>query len=380
VEADWHERFSAYAREFPELASELRRTMNGDLPAGWHNVLPRFTADPKGMATRVASGKVMNVLAPRIPALIGGSADLNPSTHTALAGLGDYESPLLHPVDRQGAVGGAWGYAGRNLHFGVREHGMGAVLNGMAAHGGTIPFGATFLVFSDYMRPSIRLAALMGLHVIYVFTHDSIAVGEDGPTHQPVEQLASLRAIPNLVVLRPCDANETAVAWQVALEAGKRPAALVLSRQNLPVLDRGSLAPAEGLRFGGYVLADTKGATPDLILIATGAEVSLALAAGDMLAQRGIHARIVSLPSWELFDEQPREYRDKVLPPQIGRRLVIEAGSSQGWHRFAGPGGEVIGIDRFGASAPGEVVLGEYGFTAANVCRRALALLGRKGE
>jgi len=379
-EARWHERFAAYAREFPLLAAELRRLIDGTLPAGWLDHLPRFAADPKGMATRVASGKVMNALAPNVSALLGGSADLNPSTHTSLAGMGDFQSPDLTPADRQGAVGGEWGYGGRNLHFGVREHGMGAILNGMAAHGGIIPFGATFLVFSDYLRPAIRLAALMGLHVIHIFTHDSIGVGEDGPTHQPVEHVCSLRSIPNLLVIRPGDANETAAAWQVALESRNRPVALILSRQNLPVLDRDILAAADGLRFGGYILAEAENGSPDIILIATGSELHLAVAARGLLAGRNIRARVVSMPCQELFDDQSREYRDKVLPPGIGKRLVIEAGSTQGWHRYTGSGGDVLGIDRFGASAPGEVVMREYGFMVENVCQRAMNLLGRKGE
>jgi transketolase len=331
------------------------------------------------MATRVASGKVMNAIAPRLPLLIGGSADLDPSTYTALKGLGDYESPKLSPADRQGAIGGEWGYGGRNIHFGVREHGMGAIMNGMAAHGGTIPFGATFLTFSDYLRPSLRLAALMGLRAIHVFTHDSIAMGEDGPTHQPVEHLAALRAIPDLVVLRPADANETAVAWQVALERHEGPTALVLSRQNLPVLDRNRYASAAGVRQGGYILADDAG-EPELILIATGSEVALAVTARDMLLERGIRVRVVSLPSWEIFDAQPRSYRDNVLPPQVEKRLAIEAGTPFGWERYTGDKGDVIGVARFGTSAPGEVVLREYGFTVENVCKQALRLLGQGEE
>ncbi len=375
AEASWHERLSAYDGEFPEPAAELRKVMAGELPAGWEESIPCFPPDQKGIATRVAAGKVMNAIAPRLPQLIGGSADLDPSTHTALAGLGDFQNPALVPVDWQGAIGDTWGYGGRNIHFGVREHGMGAIMNGIAAHGGAIPFGATFLTFSDYMRPSLRLAALMGLHVIQIFTHDSIALGEDGPTHQPVEQLAALRAIPNLVVIRPGDANEAAVAWQAALKMSNRPVALVLSRQNLPTLDRQNLAPAEGLLRGGYVLADTAGEPLDIILIATGSELSLAVAAREQLAAENIRARVVSLPSWELFDEQPREYRDGVLPPRIARRLAIEAGSPQGWHRYVGTEGDVIGVERFGTSAPGEVVLREYGFTVENVCERALKLI-----
>ena len=377
-EAVWESRLAAYSREFPEPAAELGQMMAGTLPAGWDTAIPRFPADSKGMASRVASGKVLNSIAPRLPLLIGGSADLNPSTNTALTGLGDFESPAFDPVDRQGAVGTEWGYGRRNIHFGVREHAMAAVMNGMAAHSGTIPFGATFLTFADYLRPALRLAALMGLHVIHIFTHDSIALGEDGPTHQPIEQLAALRAIPNLVVIRPGDANETAVAWQVALEQENRPVALVLSRQNLLTLERSRFAPAEGLRRGAYILSEAEGGAPDLILIATGSELSLAIAAQKELLTEKIRARVVSMPSWELFDEQPKEYRDTVIPPLIKARLVVEAGSPQGWHRYAGDGGEVLGVERFGASAPGEVMLREYGFTVEKVCGRALALLQRR--
>ncbi len=252
---------------------------------------------------------------------------------------------------------------------------MGAILNGLAAHGGTVPFGATFLIFSDYMRPPIRLAALMGLHVIYAFTHDSIALGEDGSTHQPIEQLAGLRAIPRLVVIRPCDANETACAWRVALEMRDRPVALILTRQHVPTLDRTRFAGADGLRRGAYIVSDAPNAKPDLILIATGSEVGLVVAAAQKLQAQKIQVRVVSMPSWELFDAEPREYRDAVLPPSISTRLAVEAGASQGWHRYVGDRGDVLGIDRFGASAPGDVLLREYGFTVENVCRRALALL-----
>jgi len=380
AEEEWHGRFTAYVREFPALAEELRRVMAGELPAGWNTAIPQFPVDPKGLATRVSGGKVLNAVASAIPQLMGGSADLDPSTHTALAGFGDFQNPSCEPADRQGAVGGVWEYGGRNIHFGVREHGMAAVMNGMAAHGGTIPFGATFLTFSDYLRPALRLAALMGLHVIHVFTHDSIALGEDGPTHQPVEQLAALRTIPGLVVIRPADANETAVAWQAALEMGNRPVALVLSRQNLPVLDRSCYAPAEGLLRGGYILAEADAGDPDLIFIATGSEVPLALAARDMLSERGVRVRVVSLPSWELFDEQEQDYRDMVLPPRITRRLAIEAGSPFGWDRYTGFDGGCVGVERFGASAPGDVMLREFGFTPEHVCSKALALLVRGGE
>jgi transketolase len=375
AEAEWNGKFSAYAQAFPELAQELQQLMRGELPAGWDADIPQFETDAKGMATRVASGKIMNAIAPHLPALIGGSADLDPSTYTALRELGDFEPSSAAACDKQGSDGGGWSYAGRNLHFGVREHAMGSIMNGLAAHGGTVPFGATFLVFSDYMRPPIRLAALMGLHVIYVFTHDSIALGEDGSTHQPVEQLASLRAIPRLIVIRPGDANETAVAWRVALETRERPVALVLTRQDVPTLDRAQFSAADGLRRGGYILADAPNGNPDLILIASGSEVALIVAARRKLLEKNIQARIVSMPSWELFEAQPREYRDTVLPPAVGARLAVEAGVSQGWHRYVGSRGDVLAVDRFGASAPGAVVMREYGFTADNVCRRAVALL-----
>jgi transketolase len=379
AEGEWELLLSDYELEYPEMAQDFRLMAKGILPQAWDSQLPKFQADPKGMATRVASGKVLNAIATSLPQLLGGSADLNPSTNTALQGMGDFESPGLHPLDRQGAVGGEWGYGGRNIHFGVREHAMGSILNGMAAHGGSIPFGATFLTFSDYLRPALRLAAIMELHVIHVFTHDSIAIGEDGPTHQPVEQLAALRAIPGLVVIRPCDANETAAAWQVALENRGRPTALILSRHPLPTLDRSVYAPADRLRRGGYILDEPEGEMPELILIATGSEVSLALSAREELLAKKIRTRVVSMPSWELFDEQPREYRDSVLPPLVKARLAIEAGSPMGWRSYTGDGGDVIGVDRFGASAPGSVVLGEYGFTVKNVTDRALALLEEKG-
>jgi transketolase len=382
IEKEWNDNFLGYEKQFPDLALELRQLMQAGmptLPAGWDAEFPQFPADDAGMATRVASGKVMNAIAARLPALIGGSADLDPSTHTALTGLGDFEPPGTSARDRQGSDGGGWSYAGRNLHFGVREHAMGAIMNGMAAHGGALPFGATFLVFSDYMRPSIRLAALMGLHVVYVFTHDSIALGEDGGTHQPVEQLANLRAVPRLLVIRPADANETASAWRVAVETRDMPVALVLTRQKIPTLDRTHFAAADGLRRGAYILADANDAKPELILIASGSEVDLVVAAQRRLLEQGIPARVVSMPSWELFDAQPKEYRDAVLPPALGARLAVEAGAAQGWHRYVGEHGDVLAVEGFGASAAGEVVMREYGFTVNNVCKRSLALLGREG-
>jgi transketolase len=377
AEAEWKEKFSAYTQKFPELAREFEEVMRGQLPKGWDEGIPNFPPDPKGLATRAASGKVLNAVAPKLPTLIGGSADLNPSTFTALQNLGDFESPERECRDSQGSTGGGWSYAGRNLHFGVREHGMAAALNGMAAHGGIIPFGSTFLMFSDYMRPAIRLAALMELGVIYVFTHDSIGLGEDGPTHQPIEQLAALRAIPQLVVIRPADANETVVAWRVAIESRERPVALALTRQNVFILDRNQFAGAEGLRRGAYVLADAPGGNPDLVLIGTGSEVPLVVTAQQKLEEQNIRARVVSMPSWELFELQPREYRESVLPRSIRPRLAVEAGLPQGWDRYVGDGGDVIGIERFGASAPGNVVMEKLGFTVEHVVERALRLMGK---
>jgi transketolase len=378
AEAEWNARFSAYSKEFPGLAKEFQQEMAGELPDGWDADMPIFPADPKGMATRTASGKVLNAICQKLPSLIGGSADLDPSTKTALEAKGDFENPRDETGNLQGSSGGGWSYAGRNLHFGVREHAMGSIANGLAVHGGIIPFTATFLTFSDYMRPPIRLAALMEERVVFVFTHDSIALGEDGPTHQPIEQLASLRAIPNLLVIRPCDANETAVAWRVAIATRDRPVALILTRQDVPTLDRTQFAAAEGLRRGAYVLAEAPNGKPDIVLIATGSEVSLIVAAGSKLTEKKISARIVSMPSWELFGAQSQAYRDSVLPPSVPARLAVEAGVSQGWHRYVGDRGDVIGVDCFGASAPGPVVMREYGFSVENVCKRALALLERK--
>jgi len=376
-ESAWNKHVAAYAKAFPKLAQRLGQGVQGELPSDWGEDIPVFPADAKGMATRAASGKVMNAIAPKLPTLTGGSADLDPSTKTALEGLGDFSPPSGKggKSDMQGSAGGGWSYAGRNLHFGVREHAMGAIVNGLAAHGGTVPYGATFLIFSDYMRPPIRLAALMGLHVVHVFTHDSLALGEDGPTHQPVEQLAGLRAIPNLIVIRPSDANETAVAWRVALETRDRPVLLVLSRQSVPTLDRRGYAPADGLRRGAYVLSDPPRGRPKLILIASGSEVSLIIAAAKRLHKKGIAVRCVSMPSWELFDALPEAERDAVLPPSVRARLAVEAAATQGWRRYVGDRGDVIGVERFGASAPGKDVLDKYGFTVDNVYARAKALL-----
>jgi len=379
LEKGWQGLLGAYARQYPELAEELHRVMAGEFPEGWQEALPEFPADAKGLATRVATGKALNAVAAKLPQLVGGSADLDPSTYTALKGFGDFQSSAFQASDRQGAAGGAWGPAGANVHFGVREHAMGAMVNGMSAHGGIIPFGATFLTFSDYLRPTLRLAALSELQVLHFFTHDSIGLGEDGPTHQPVEHLASLRAIPQLVVIRPGDANESSVALRVALTLKGRPVALVLSRQPVPTLDRSRYASAEGLARGGYILGEAEG-TPQLILIATGSELALAVEAQQSLAGDGVRARVVSLPSWELFEEQPQEYRDAVLPPQLTARLAIEAGSPMGWHRYVGPLGAILGVEQYGASAPGEVVLREYGFTLERVRTLAFGLLGRDAQ
>lgn len=373
AQGDWNARMEAFAGDEPESARELRAAFSGDLPPDWDADIPKFAPDAKAVSTRKAGGQVLNAIAARLPILTGGSADLDPSTYTALKDLGDFNPS--DAVDHQGSDGGGWSMAGRNLHFGVREHAMGAIANGLAAHGGIVPFTATFLVFSDYMRPPMRLAALSGLQVIHVFTHDSVAVGEDGPTHQPIEQLAGLRAVPNLVVIRPADANETAEAWRVAISRRKGPTALILSRQDLPILGGDGIAPASNLAHGGYVLREAQGGVPSLILIASGSEVSLALDAADMLEGQGTPTRVVSLPSWELFEAQPQNWRDKVLPPDVTARVAIEAGASQGWERYAGQKGAVVAIDHFGASAPGRVTLAHFGFTVENVVKRAKALI-----
>ncbi|MEJ2503600.1 MAG: transketolase, partial [Gemmatimonadota bacterium] len=335
--AAWRERWAAYAAAYPELAARLDAARAHALPDGWDAELPSWSADDKPMATRKASSAVLNALAGKVPWLVGGSADLAPSTNTIMDGAGHFQADSP---------------AGRNLHYGVREHGMGAVMNGMALHGGVRPYGATFLIFSDYMRPAIRLAALMEQPTLYVFTHDSVGLGEDGPTHQPIEQLAALRAIPGLVDLRPADANETREAWRVALEHADGPVFLALTRQGLPHLDRERLAPADGVRRGAYVLADAEGGDPEVILIATGSEVQVAVEARDRLASEGVRARVVSMPSWTLFARQPRSYRDEVLPPAIRARVAVEAAGTFGWHRWVGSDGAVVGISRFGASAP----------------------------
>ncbi|MBU1184810.1 MAG: transketolase [Proteobacteria bacterium] len=373
----WNETFRHYAVDHPGAAAEFERVMRGELPASWENALPVFGPGTKDVATRKTSEAVLQALAPVIPELMGGSADLNPSTFTWLKGQGDFQKPGDPPACREGALGGEWGYSGRNIHFGVREHAMAAIAGGMALHGGIIPFTGTFFTFADYMRPSIRLAALMGLRVIYVFTHDSIGVGEDGPTHQPVEHLMSLRAIPNLAVIRPADANETAEAWRTAVERTDGPTALIFTRQNLPVLDRSAFGPAAGLRKGGYILWESAAGDPEVLLIGTGSEVQIALEAGRRLAAEGIRVRVVSLPSWELFDRAPQDWRDQVFPPAVRARVAVEAGVSLGWEHYVGLEGAVVGIDRFGASAPYQVLYEKFGITAEAVAAEARRLLGR---
>jgi transketolase len=374
-EKKWHTEFSRYAKKHPLLASELQQLIKNELTKNWNENIPQFPADTKGIATRDASHKTMQAINPNLPGFIGGSADLNSSTKTELINFGNFENPTTAVGDLQGSLDGGWNYAGRNVFYGVREHAMAAISNGLATFNGIIPFSATFLIFSDYMRPAIRLAALMKLQSIYVFTHDSIALGEDGPTHQPIEQLASLRAIPQLIVIRPADANETAVAWKIAIETRHNPVALVLTRQKVPTLDRKQFSSAEGLRRGAYILADAPKGKPAIILIASGSEVSLIVAAKQKLEAKNISVRLVSMPSWELFLAQPQKYRDAVFPPSITTRLAVEAGVSQGWERFVGNHGGTISIECFGASAPGPIVMQKYGFTVENICKRASALL-----
>ncbi|MGC9399759.1 MAG: transketolase [Anaerolineae bacterium] len=358
-EAQWRELLTAYTDAYPEEATRLKRVLRGELPQGWEKGLPVFTPKDAPMATRAASGTVLNALAPLLPELMGGSADLAPSNKTHLRGL-----PAFQPERREG----------RNLHFGVREHGMGGILNGMALYGGLHVYGGTFTVFSDYMRPAVRLAALMKLPVIYVWTHDSVFVGEDGPTHQPVEHVMSLRAIPNLTILRPADANEVVAAWQVALQHDG-PVGLILSRQKLPIFEETRELAREGVPRGAYVLRDSPLERTDLLLIATGSEVHLALEAQRLLAERRIGARVVSMPSWELFEQQSVFYKLNVLPPNITKRLAIEAGTTLGWERYVGDQGAVIGVDRFGASAPYQVIQEKFGLTAQRIVERAMDLM-----
>jgi transketolase len=357
---EWKDRLARYHKEYPDLAAQFDRTVSGRLPDGLASLLPTLPADAKGTATRASSGKVLSALAPVLPELMGGSSDLTTSNQTAIKGEGAFS-----PDSRRN----------RYIHFGVREHAMGSILSGLALHGGVIPYGGTFLVFSDYMRPAIRLAALMGLRVVYVFSHDSIGLGEDGPTHQPVEQLAALRAIPHLRVIRPADANETTVAWLTALERTDGPTALALTRQATPTLDRNRFASAEGLRRGAYVLADLGGDAPRVILMASGSEVELIVSAGERLAGEGVAVRLVSFPSWELFAGQDVEYQRQVLPPDVRARVSIEAAVTLGWRRWVGDHGESIGIDHFGASAPYKEIYQHFGLTAERVAEAARRVL-----
>jgi transketolase len=365
TQGEWEHRYEAYVSAYPEAARELERRLRGVLPADWEAALPSFTADNGAVATREASATVVNAVATRLPELMGGAADLAPSTRTRIEGSSDFA---------------AGDYVARNMHFGIREHAMGAVLNGMALHGGIIPYGATFLVFSDYMRPPMRLAAMMARQVIYVFTHDSIGLGEDGPTHQPIEQLAGLRAVPGLVVIRPADAGETVEAWRVALSRRDAPTALALTRQKVPFIDRERFAPAADLARGAYILVEADGGAPSVILMASGSEVQIVLAAQERLHALGIRARVVSAPSLELFAQQPRSYRDEVLPPSVRHRIAVEAAHPMSWYRWVGDAGEVLGLERFGASAPYQRIYEELGLSPENVVARVREMLDRETQ
>ncbi|MEH7113292.1 transketolase [Neobacillus niacini] len=358
-EKEWNDLFAQYKNEYPELANQLEAALRNELPEGWDKDIPVYS-EGKALASRASSGEALNGIAKNLPIFIGGSADLAGSNKTMIKGTGDY------------APGS---YENRNIWFGVREFAMGAAMNGIALHGGVKIFGGTFFVFSDYLRPAIRLAAIMGLPVTYVFTHDSIAVGEDGPTHEPVEQLAALRAMPGLSIIRPADGNETAAAWKLAVESTNKPTALVLTRQDLPTLKNTDQNAYEGVSKGAYVVSPSERETPDALLLATGSEVSLAVEAQQALAGEGIHVSVVSMPSWDRFEQQSKEYKDSVLPKNVKKRLGIEVGSSMGWHKYTGDEGDVLAIDTFGASAPGEKIMEEYGFTVNNVVARVKALL-----
>jgi len=360
TEAEWNQKLADYVQANPEKGAELERRLSGKLPKGWEKDLPVFPEDVKGMATRAASGKVINALAAKLPELIGGSADLAPSNNTKIEG-----SPAFQKDSPQG----------RNFHFGVREHAMAAIVNGMALHGGVIPYGGTFLVFADYARPAIRIAALSHIPSIFVFTHDSVGLGEDGPTHQPVEHLASLRAMPNLLVIRPADANETAQAWKIAITRRHGPTVLALTRQAVPTFDPKN---AKGVERGAYVLASFGRKTPDVILMASGSEVALAMEAAKVLHEKGKSVRVVSFPSWELFEKQDKAYRESVLPKKVTARVSIEAGAGLGWERYVGPGGRIVSIERFGASAPYKVIFGKFGFTVENIVAQAMSILPKK--
>jgi transketolase len=357
AEDEWQGKFKAYSKKYPEMTQKWVDAMSGFLTTGWDKDIPVFKASDGPLATRAASGKVLNAIAPKLPTLIGGSADLAPSNKTYLNESHEFQKDA---------------YTGRNIRFGVREHAMGGIMSGMFLHHGLRPYGGTFLVFSDYLRPSLRVAAIMKIPLIYVFTHDSIAVGEDGPTHQPVEHLAALRAIPGLTVIRPADATETAQAWRQALKTTTGPVALILSRQKLPVLNSG--AGENSLEKGAYIMEDCEG-KPDIILIGTGSEVHIVLEAKSLLNEKGIAVRVVSMPSWELFEKTSQKYKDRVLLPDVPVRLAVEAGSPMGWCRYVGAGGDVIGIDGFGASAPGNIMMEKYGFTADHIVEKAQMLL-----
>ena len=365
AEAEWKDKFAAYQRLHPAQGAELQRRLDGELPGDWDAELPVFPTDAKGLASRVVSGKAINALALKLPELIGGSADLEPSNKTWIA-----DSPAFTKETPEG----------RNFHFGVREHAVGAILNGMALFGAVIPYGGTFLVFSDYMKPAIRIAALSHIPAIYVFTHDSIGLGEDGPTHQPIEHLAALRAIPNVTVIRPADANETVEAWKVAIRRRNGPTALALSRQNLPTLDRSLADAAAELAKGAYVLSDFGEGQPELILMASGSEVSLVYQAAAKLAAEGLNVRAVSFPSWELFEAQDEAYREAVLPKRVRARLAVEAGAGQGWERYVGFEGDILSMERFGASAPAKVLFEKFGFTVENVIAKAKDVLASRSE
>jgi transketolase len=362
TEAEWNDLLKRYREAHPESGADLERRLSGALPEGWQDALPQFSPADKPVATRAASGKVLAALLPKVPELVGGSADLTPSNNTQVKGFGDFEAD--NPT-------------GRYFRFGVREHAMGSILNGIALSKLWIPYGGTFLIFSDYMRPPVRLACLMRIQAIYVYTHDSIFLGEDGPTHQPISALASLRSIPNMTVIRPADACETAEAWRLALEHRHGPTALALTRQNLPILEETAAKAREGVEKGAYILLDAEGGDPEIVLIATGSEVAVTLDAGKKLAAEGVRVRVVSMPSWELFDRQSVEYRRSVLPPSVRKRLAVEAASPFGWHKYVGDEGEIHAIERFGASAPAKALEEEFGFTADKVIEKARGLLGR---
>ncbi|MBN2085508.1 MAG: transketolase [Anaerolineales bacterium] len=378
LDEEWEQLFGKYAKQFPEQAAELRRRMSGELPKGWEEKIPAFAPADGNIATRKASEKILQQLADALPELFGGSADLNPSTFTWMKKHGNFQKGEAPEGKVEGAVEGGWDYSGRNLHFGVREHGMGSICNGLALHGGFIPFGSTFMVFYDYMRPPVRLSAISKLRVLWIFTHDSVWLGEDGPTHQPIEHLAAMRATPNLVVLRPADASETAEAWKIALRRVRGPTVLALTRQNLPIFDRTEMQSAQGTEKGAYVLWESKAGAPALILMASGSEVHPVLAAAQKLDQEGIPVRVVSFPSWELFSAQDAAYRESILPAQCAARLAVEAGVAQGWEKWVGGQGDVLSIDDFGASAPLAVLQEKLGFTADSVVGRAKQLLNRK--